>query len=69
MKYSPIKIPFMHTMWFLINMTEYILCWKTVFKIEFHAYGDKEFLVRELLNIRITDNKYRICDLSSTTPY
>jgi hypothetical protein len=45
MKYSPIKIPFMHTMWFLINMTEYILCWKTVFKIEFHAYGDKEFLV------------------------
>lgn len=71
MKYSPIKIPFMHTtsIWFLIYMTEYFVWRKSVFKIEFH--GDTDFLVRELLNIRIIDNKYRIFlyDLSSTTPY
>jgi hypothetical protein len=40
----------------------------SVFKIEFH--GDKDFLVRELLKFRITDNKHIIFlgDLSSITP-
>lgn len=46
----------MHTMWFLIFMTEYYSITfgvKSVFKIEFH--GDKDLFVRELL---MTDNKY-----------